>query len=144
MKHLSLSLKSNFYPLISIFSNLYSHTLNLFISSLLFTVVKLQGDFTFIQSARIKDFITDLHLTSAPIPNTAETRCVSTDYISYGWNVKFNCSFTFLFIWMSFFFIDVCFFSAFAYIYFLLFFSLFLFTYLTLSNLSHFHPIFLF
>lgn len=34
-------------------------------------VVKLQGDFTFVQSAKIKDYITDLHLTASPSPDSA-------------------------------------------------------------------------
>ena len=42
----------------------------------IFTVVVLQGNFTFIQSAKIKDFVTDLHLTPAPRADSAATRYV--------------------------------------------------------------------
>ena len=41
-----------------------------------FVVVKLQGDFTFIQSAKIKDFVTDLHVTGAPSSDSATSTYV--------------------------------------------------------------------
>ena len=46
----------------------------------IFSVVELQGNFTFIQSAKIKDFVTDLHLTSALRADSATTRCVRHFY----------------------------------------------------------------
>ena len=41
-----------------------------------FVVVKLQGDFTFIQSAKIKDFVNDLHVTGAPSSDSATSTYV--------------------------------------------------------------------
>ena len=52
------------------------NTEDFFLQFLYFSVVELQGNFTFIQSAKIKDFVTDLHLTSALRADSATTRCV--------------------------------------------------------------------
>ena len=43
-------------------------------SLLLYTVVKLQGDFTFIQAAKVKDYVNQLHLSAPPSAISASNK----------------------------------------------------------------------
>ena len=54
-------------------------------------MVKLQGDFTFMQSAKIKDFVTDLHITGAPSSDSATSTYVLDSWIFSENNFKFLC-----------------------------------------------------
>ena len=59
------------------FTNLTFFSYFSYFSYFFFTVVKLQGDFTFVQSAKIKNYITDLHLSAASRPDEATTTWVT-------------------------------------------------------------------